>query len=1626
MTLEELNEGLMGPDDMDAFVQKGLFRDPEFTVKKIGGVVDDPKFTHHMLNFKGPNWFGWIRIVVIGKEWRQQASKWYTVNVFVRRTDGPMFMSQNERSETIVDFGKDYLYGKIKELPAPESLYPYLEAALDEEGQQWAQFTIEGDEDVDKIVYTIGASILHYLKGAKIISEAIDPDEFMSPVIDQGGFRPLKWKLFKGHIARGHENWGHDHWTMHVGSFDEKVFGNVTVSMDVSSPDDAKINDGKVKYEAQFGFSTGSLKQYRNQKAQHKWNVRQAGRAGEEPMVWIPPSHNEAYITMMFRAKPEWAETIKKCFEICVKKDMRPLLDQRDEQGVPMLAQNNKALQEVFQKAFKNHWREASGDTGVTESVIQEVQFDPDEMEAFGEVATDVQYVSPWKKVNGGISGNRFIDVWSVDINVPMDLPSGERITGYIVSYRGTEEPWLLHINVTDGFSKGKYIIGYFKREPTESVLDKVRAAALQQIKSYLAGDDIPGNGINIANQFAANIQSHISGDPEVLMLNYTERTNESIGIDVGDWADEFMKYEGIGPWEKRDVLTSTMMTIQESSICKFKFFDLDGHITFAAFTWHNDNGSDEYIQEIGIRLNDEGTLNVFQTSFASHKTGWTKFRVPDDQFDEAKNELKEFLASYLKPIARRERGRGVLPNFKSAISRRFLNSMAPWFIVREGMEMNPDEIWAEVEKHGGAPLEWKRQPDDRTGGQEMWTMRFPWMDRSHIGVIGITRAPEMGPDVYLAMINIQARDDEFGGLLTGGTYYEEEISDSKMVRLDTPQKMANFQQGSIDLALKLMSIYNDGNRIRTSSPANGRETDEFIRHEWNMLVDFIDLRVREALIEPDEFIKGFDVQGVMKPWKKVEYLNEPRPHIAWFTTIEHRDTTRPFNDKLELTVDWHLPTQEEGGMPHQQFSLISGTYHHKGWSAKVLNTIYVDHGKGEDVVKIVDNVVRSLVVKKIARNESTPGSISYFLRALRKSLRDHGLTESQIRGQSGNKLTPHGKYWLDRDCVFHYVDDHEDAVAWLPPDWEKNYSHVDLDAVYLEANKLGYVRVVVDESVMFNPPATDKQVAALVEAAKERAIPCIADYGKRQQTVWAPDTYEIKESIPGLTFRSECRGAHHGQADMTLFAEIDGQAVGRIEYSVFDDQPQVQWIKVQPAYRRKGIATAMAKQLQSEYPGTEIEWSNSTEMGTPFIASLNRDFTPTPNYDMMKKAYDDAKAEREALQREFDAWTAAGKGRLPREMLLKGERMNEIETFLWDMEDKLRDLKPGKWIIKETESPEDFYAGFEQAHAVTGWIGHDQNTSTGAGSYLHVNKSGILGPFGFNVYLRPQGRNYLSLDCSFHLSSWSSKPDGSFTQEAPDIWLRLSPTKGRPSFQPGNIDDFTTGLKAALEDIAPKIMPQKGIATTGLAMFNAMRSWIVKAGWQIDVDKHGKAWDLVHTGVGESLQEGVDWSPEEIADLANKATECWGEWQIMPYNGAYDQKGEDRLFHIHAPYGKLYPENNYIRVRFYEQEPGENYILGNLEAHYVAPLFRDSVPTVRAASNYDHIDISNQFVVPPGTQDEFCKSVEAEFKRTIGKAVETTPRYGFALRDMERKVKAGFTKLVRKWWVPGVTWGLR
>lgn len=1586
---EELNldEAFLEPEDMEGFVNRAMFRDAEFSVKRIGGTPEDPKFTHHTLNFKGPNWFGWIRIVVIGKAWREQAARWFTISVFARRLDGPMFMSQNERNETAVDLGKDFHYGKIKELPTPESLYPYLEAALDENQEMFQGFEVTSDEDIDKVVYRISLSIIHLLKGAHILNEAIDPDEFMSPVINQGGFRPMRWKLFKGYVARGDEKWFQNHYILPVGSFDDKIYGDITFVMDVDSPDDIEKADGMCKFSTRFELSTGSLKQHRHDAAVRKVRRRDyERRGGEEPWPYIMPNH-EAWLEVSYRAKPEWIPDIKKAYELLVSKYWRPLLDQRDDQGNPMLKQNEEALRKEFMEVF-NHKNE----------IGESISLTPGEFEEFGEVASDIQYASAWRKANGGIN-NRFIDLWACDLSCPLKHP----FTGYLTVYKGTEDPFILHVGIKDEYHRGKYIVGYLKGEPSERVLDKIRAAAIQQIKAYLAGEDFPGNAVNIAKQFAAAIQAHISGDPEVYALNYTERTNESEEMDVGGFVDDFLTREGLQEWQPQGTILNQHAQVVVNTGMGFKFDNLAGVVTYIDY-WQHENR----INMVYVNIIDSYAGENWSRYYGTGDTN-TRFHitVPENQVDKLKAALEAFIGKDVRALNQVAVAAGstLLPNQSRRIALALRKALRPWIRVLESV--NPEEIGDEFVAHGGPPLEWQEIDHE---GRQAWKMRLNWMDYTHAGMIKFVPTPQLGRDMWMCRLVIGTRTE-------GEEFYDNKVVFQDLVRLNA-KLMPQWFKKMEAFAKWLIATFNRENPVVdtehvTLSGQPGTEQHNEIKRQFDMATNWTDLK--EAL-DPGEFIKDFDVEGVMRPWVTNDYTQVARmhPHIHHSTVIEHPDKRRPFNDKVTLNVDYFLSHDTGSGMPTEPYVIITGTYAHRGWTAKEMRDIWVKFKTDKEVLPVVDELARHYLLPKITKNAGTPGMFTFFRRKLATALAAKGwLVEARISGRE-DLLDDHGKYWLDRNGEFHEVSDHEEIAGMLPDDgWKLNYNtDVEIDYAYQEAIKRGYVRVQVGhegEGIWFNPPATDQQITAMRQAAQELGVNLVADYGNRgNRVIWAP----TQESLQGLTFRSECRGAHSGQTDMTIYAEYNGDVVGRVEYAIFDGGIYVQHIKTMPEYRRQGVATALAKKLQQEYPDTEIEWGGSTEMGTPFIASLNREFEPEPQYGPLKKAYDDAKAEQAALQKEFDDWTAAGKGKLPPEMLLKGERMNEIENFLWDLEDKLRDLKPGRWMIRESVEPEEFYQGFELEHSVQGWTGSDINTSTSGGSYLYVNRTGLLGRFNFNAYIRPNERNDIRLDSSFSLSCWAHSVGSSQTigsAECPDIWIRLSPTEGMPSFQPSNINGFLSDFKQAAQDFAKEGCAQPDAVSVSRFLFTAIFKRLKKQGWKMDVDKHGAWWDL---------GEGLEWSSDDMADIARKATTVWGEWQERPFMGTHGQEGTDWVFHVYAPEGRLYKENNYIRLRFYKQEPGENHIKGGLESHFVAPYYFDFDTTT--PSSYDHSSLSKPFIIPPGEEENFRKSIEEVFNRVVVRRVMGTTATKFRLRSIDLAWKQGVSRVINKWWPAG------
>lgn len=158
-----------------------------------------------------------------------------------------------------------------------------------------------------------------------------------------------------------------------------------------------------------------------------------------------------------------------------------------------------------------------------------------------------------------------------------------------------------------------------------------------------------------------------------------------------------------------------------------------------------------------------------------------------------------------------------------------------------------------------------------------------------------------------------------------------------------------------------------------------------------------------------------------------------------------------------------------------------------------------------------------------------------------------------------------------------------------------------------------------------------------------------------------------------GIVFRTETRGAHHGQSDLTLYAENEmGEYMGHLDYSEYNGEPAVQMIKVKPNFRRSGIGTLLLKKLQTLYPDTEIELGMSIGHGTDLVKSLSTVYVENPEYTRLEARLEKLKAAEKKLQQ----WIANHKGPMvPR----VGDAFNHISDEMYDIEQKLSRMKPGK-----------------------------------------------------------------------------------------------------------------------------------------------------------------------------------------------------------------------------------------------------------------------------------------------------------------------------------------------------------
>ncbi|MBD3227001.1 MAG: GNAT family N-acetyltransferase [Candidatus Lokiarchaeota archaeon] len=91
------------------------------------------------------------------------------------------------------------------------------------------------------------------------------------------------------------------------------------------------------------------------------------------------------------------------------------------------------------------------------------------------------------------------------------------------------------------------------------------------------------------------------------------------------------------------------------------------------------------------------------------------------------------------------------------------------------------------------------------------------------------------------------------------------------------------------------------------------------------------------------------------------------------------------------------------------------------------------------------------------------------------------------------------------------------------------------------------------------------------------------------------------------LNFKNLHIDYHNDQHDFIFYAKdkSNNKIIGGIEYSIFENEIYINWIKVIPEYRRMGVATQLYNKLKDYNRGLKINYGWATPSGKAWLNSL-------------------------------------------------------------------------------------------------------------------------------------------------------------------------------------------------------------------------------------------------------------------------------------------------------------------------------------------------------------------------------------------------------------------------------------
>lgn len=171
--------------------------------------------------------------------------------------------------------------------------------------------------------------------------------------------------------------------------------------------------------------------------------------------------------------------------------------------------------------------------------------------------------------------------------------------------------------------------------------------------------------------------------------------------------------------------------------------------------------------------------------------------------------------------------------------------------------------------------------------------------------------------------------------------------------------------------------------------------------------------------------------------------------------------------------------------------------------------------------------------------------------------------------------------------------------------------------------------------------------------------------------------------SIPDLggDIVSRSTGAYSGQVNMRSEYSEDGDTLGYVDWTIYDDTPSISYIETAEGYRRRGIARRLLQDIQRQYPDMPINFGYTTEDGTKLLEDITYDVVD----EEIKSKQEELQQKRDRLAEIEATWNddAAVDAMTEEEKDSLDEETNALERDIKNLEEEIGDRKPVNKFVR-------------------------------------------------------------------------------------------------------------------------------------------------------------------------------------------------------------------------------------------------------------------------------------------------------------------------------------------------------